>query len=70
MTSELDDYPQLMLVGEVAKILRVSTKTVWRYRNENGLPTCKFGGAVRFDKTQFKAWLDEKKEGDWSASDE
>lgn len=64
----LDVYPQILTVREVAEILRVTPRTVWRYQHEFGLPFWKFGGTVRTDKNELIEWLKTKRKGQGSAS--
>lgn len=47
---------EILTKGELAKLLKVTVRTVDRLRNE-GLPSFKVGNLVRFDKNDVKKWL-------------
>jgi len=47
---------------EAAKFLGVSVKTLYRYRNNNQLPSYTLpGGELRYKKSDLLKWLDKKK---------
>ena len=46
--TEQSGTPRLMTIREVAERLAVSTKTVYRLRNEGALPHLKVRGSLRF----------------------
>ncbi|MBI4439009.1 helix-turn-helix domain-containing protein, partial [Candidatus Woesearchaeota archaeon] len=50
----------LLTVHEVAPILRVAQKTVYRYLDEGTLPSVRFGGAVRVEYGALMAFISGK----------
>jgi excisionase family DNA binding protein len=50
--------PVVMTAHEVASLLRVSPKTVYKYKDCDGLPFRQFGGAVRFYQHEVLDWMD------------
>ncbi len=53
MAEKLD----LMTVDEVAKYLKVTTKTIYRLLKKGMIPTCKVGHLWRFDRAEINIWL-------------
>jgi prophage regulatory protein len=52
--------PALMTVEDLAKLLRVSVRTVWRLRQNACLPhPVKIGGGVRWRMSDVKAWIEQ-----------
>ena len=51
--SKLSEY---MTVDEVAKLLKLSTKTIRNWTSEGKIPSVKLGSAVRYRKTQIDNW--------------
>lgn len=51
--------PAVMTAPEVAKLLRVALKTVYKYKDCDGLPAHQAikGGAVRFYKHEVLVWM-------------
>lgn len=50
----------LMTVEDIAKLLRVSVRTVWRLRRNGSLPRpVKIGGGVRWRMRDVKAWIEQ-----------
>lgn len=43
----MSDEPEMLLVGEVARRLRLSTRTVYRLVKEGTLPSVKIGHSLR-----------------------
>ncbi len=54
---ELRAYPDALTVKEVAEILRVSTKTVYKLIKENEIPAVKVGREQRVAKAQLITFL-------------
>jgi excisionase family DNA binding protein len=46
---------QLLTVAEVARRLRLSPKTIRRLERRGGLPSRRYGRALRFDRTEVMA---------------
>jgi excisionase family DNA binding protein len=52
--------PALLTVEDLAKLLRVSVRTVWRLRRNACLPhPVKIGGGVRWRISDVKAWIEQ-----------
>jgi excisionase family DNA binding protein len=51
--SKLSEY---MTVDEVAKLLKLSKKTIRNWTSEGKIPSVKLGSAVRYRKTQIDNW--------------
>ena len=47
LVAPLPSFPQLLTVPEVAKILRLSPRTVWRLIRDERLPAVRIGRSVR-----------------------
>ncbi len=56
---DLESLPLLMTAAEVARVLGVSERTVWRYRYTGILPVVKVGRAVRFSRDYIAKLLAE-----------
>lgn len=54
---ELRCYPAALTATEVAEILRVSTKTVYKLIKEKSLPAVKVGRENRIAKFNFKVQI-------------
>lgn len=53
--------PRMIDVTEVATILNVSTRTVWRLVSTEELPQpIRFGGNVRWLLTDIEAWIESR----------
>ena len=51
---------QLMTVEDLAKLLHVSVRTVWRLRRNASLPRpVKIGGGVRWRISDVRAWIEQ-----------
>ncbi len=57
---ELRTYPDALTVKEVAEILRVSTKTVYKLIKENEIPAVKVGREQRIAKAQLITFLQKR----------
>jgi excisionase family DNA binding protein len=50
--------PLLITAAELAKLLQVSTRTLWRLRSAGQLPEAvRLGGAVRWRLDEIKEWI-------------
>ena len=57
---EILGEPLLISVQVVARILDVSTRTVWRQLSAGNLPLpIRFGGAVRWRYHDIRKWIDD-----------
>lgn len=53
-----------MTAAEVAELLQVSTKTVYRWASEDAtMPLLRIGGVVRFPRERFLRWLRQHEQG-------
>jgi prophage regulatory protein len=51
---------QLLTVEDLAKLLHVSVRTVWRLRRNASLPRpVKIGGGVRWRISDVRAWIEQ-----------
>jgi excisionase family DNA binding protein len=55
----MDDADEWLTVHEVARQLRVSRRTVYRYLRHEGLPHVRLGGggSIRVRRGDLEAWL-------------
>ena len=60
ITKSLKEYPAALTVKELAEILRVSTKTVYKLLKEGALPACKVGRENRVAKVELVNFLRER----------
>ena len=52
--------PALMTVEQLAKVLQVSIRSVWRMRSAGQVPPpVKIGGGVRWRVRDVQSWIDE-----------
>jgi excisionase family DNA binding protein len=60
--TRLASYERLLTVAELAEVIGVPVKTVyrWRHRGE-GPPPIRVGRYLRFDPTDVNRWLDARK---------
>jgi excisionase family DNA binding protein len=59
----MEQMPELMTLHEVAKYLRVTTKTVSRMLQSGKIPATKVGRQWRFNKSSIQEWLNKKTSG-------
>jgi predicted DNA-binding transcriptional regulator AlpA len=53
------DFPALMTVEDVARLITVSVRSVWRMRSSGAVPRpVKILGAVRWKGSDIRQWLD------------
>ena len=54
------EAPWLLTAAELARLLQVSTRTLWRLRSSGRLPSpVRIGGTVRWALADIKKWLAE-----------
>jgi predicted DNA-binding transcriptional regulator AlpA len=52
--------PELLTVEELAQILKVSVRTIWRRRKGADIPApVKIAGAVRWRSGDIRRWIDQ-----------
>lgn len=51
---------KLLTVDQVAKLLAVSPKTVYRWAHEQYVPHFKLGTSVRFSEDQLLSWIKDR----------
>ncbi len=57
---QLPSEPLLVTAGEVATMLRISTRSLWRLRSAGILPEpLRIGGAVRWRADEIRQWITE-----------
>lgn len=54
------DIPQLLTTQQVASMLGISRQTLYRVRDQIGIPQLRVGGSVRFPEAEVKRWISEK----------
>ena len=58
MTTPGDGFPELLTAREVAQILRVSERSVWRFVADKKLTApLHVGGAARWQRGDLEVWL-------------
>ncbi len=57
LTDSLEKRTTALTVAEVAKVLNVSIRQVYGLVACNKIPHIKIGGCIRFDPTEFAAWV-------------
>ena len=58
MTETLPEPPRLLRVADLARLMQVSVRTVWRLRSLGILPTpVRVGGSVRWERQTVETWL-------------
>ena len=52
--------PPFLAVEDIARLLGVSTRSVWRLKSEGVIPQpVKLRGSVRWDAAVFQQWIDD-----------
>jgi excisionase family DNA binding protein len=51
------ELPPLITTKELARLLQVSTRTVWRWLKAGALPPLRMGGSVRWRLDVVNAWI-------------
>lgn len=54
------EYPEILKVTDVAKIMGVSEPTVYAYMRHNDFPALQLGGVARVRRDSLFRWLDSK----------
>jgi excisionase family DNA binding protein len=57
LADSLEKRTTALTVAEVAKVLNVSIRQVYSLAASNKIPHIKIGGCIRFDPTEFAAWV-------------
>ena len=60
LADHLDGRTNALTVADVAELLNISERQVYKPAAENRIPSFKIGGSVRFDPAAFAAWLRQK----------
>jgi excisionase family DNA binding protein len=60
LADSLDERATALTVVEVAALLNVSERQVYKLAAENEIPSFRIGGSVRFNPSVFADWLREK----------
>ena len=55
--------PELLTRKELAKLLKISEKTIDRLREGRKIPFCKVGRSIRFNKKDVLEYLEQNKAG-------
>ena len=56
----LDNRATALTVSEVAEILNISERQVYKLASESVIPSFHIGSSIRFDPSQLAAWLRQK----------
>lgn len=48
---------EIMTIADVAKYLKISTKTMYRLAEQDKIPAFKVGGSWRFTKQKIDEWI-------------
>lgn len=57
LTDFLKGRPRALRAGEVAALLNVSERLIYKLASERRLPAFRIGGALRFDPAALAHWL-------------
>jgi excisionase family DNA binding protein len=60
LADSLERRASALTVSDVAELLNVSERQVYKLAAQNRIPSFKIGGSVRFDPSAFAAWLRRK----------
>jgi len=60
LADSLDRRTTALTVSDVAELLNISERQVYKLAAENRIPSFKIGGSVRFDPAAFAVWLRQK----------
>ena len=56
--SETHELPSLLTAPQIAELLQLSTRTVWRLRSAGKLPNpVEIGGSVRWNRDEIQRWI-------------
>jgi excisionase family DNA binding protein len=56
----LEEKPRALMVSEVAALLSVSGRQIYKLAAENRIPHLRIAGSIRFDPSALAAWLRQK----------
>jgi excisionase family DNA binding protein len=56
----LEEKPRALMVSEVAALLSVSGRQIYKLAAENHIPHFRIAGSIRFDPSVLAAWLRQK----------
>jgi excisionase family DNA binding protein len=57
LADSLERRASALTVSDVAELLNISERQVYKLAAQNRIPSFKIGGSVRFDPSAFAAWL-------------
>lgn len=57
----MSEKSDLIRIKEVARILDVTEKTVYRMANDSEIPAFKIGGSWRFKRKEITEWLEKQR---------
>lgn len=58
MATPGEGFPELLTAREVAQVMRISERSVWRLVSEKKLPApLHVGGGARWPKSELEAWI-------------
>ena len=53
------EQKKMLTVNEVAAILQIHTRTIYKWILESKIPHTRIAGAIRFDEDTFMKWKEE-----------
>jgi excisionase family DNA binding protein len=65
LADSLDGKRRALVVTEIAELLNISERQVYKLVAGNRIPCFKIGGAIRFDPLAISAWLRQKMAPAW-----
>ena len=60
LTDCLDGWKHALVVTDIADLLRISERQVYKLVAAHRIPCFKIGGSIRFDPSAISAWLSQK----------
>jgi excisionase family DNA binding protein len=60
LTDSLDGRRRALVVADIAELLNISERQVYKLVAKHRIPCFKIGGSIRFDPVAISAWLREK----------
>ena len=60
LADSLEKRTTALTVSDVAEVLHVSVRQVYSLAASNKIPQIRVGGSIRFDPSEFAAWLRQK----------
>ena len=66
LTERLEERRAIKLytVDEVAELLSLTSRTIYKYISDKELPACKFGTALRVTHEDLQAFIESKRDND------